>query len=105
MKTLHRLTLVVAIISGCAKPTQMKLISDARWSVGEAKNCTIDGQWNEGHCFPPSSKHPETYPYLVSVVFEKPLTFDAEHWAYNVVCRLDSFSHATCIQQQPQSKD
>lgn len=78
-------------------------MSDKAWPIGEAKDCTVDSKWKEAHCFPPTPEAvaAEKHDYLVSVRFEKPLVFDKEGWAYNVVCRLESSEHATCIQQSP----
>ena len=50
------------------------------------------------HCFPPTPEAlaaPKTN-YLVDVDFGKPVHFDAQKWAYDITCRLDSFEHATC---------
>jgi hypothetical protein len=82
---------------------RVKLVSDQPWAIGEAKPCSFDGQYMEMHCFPPT---PEAlaapkHDYLVDADFEKPVKFDAQHWAggnypYDIVCRLDSDKHATC---------
>ncbi len=92
---------VLASLCGCTRDEQIKLISDERWPIGEAKDCTVDRKWSEAHCFPPMREalSAKKHEYLVKVVFGKPLLFDQEGWAYNVTCRLDSSDHATCIQQ------
>jgi hypothetical protein len=56
----------------------------------------------EAHCFPPT---PEAvgatkYKYLVSATFDRPLRFDAQQWAYDITCRLDSPERATCQQNE-----
>jgi|HubBroStandDraft_6_1064221.scaffolds.fasta_scaffold1633028_1 hypothetical protein len=93
--------LLLALLSGCTKQEQIKLISDREWPFGEAKDCTLDDKWMEAHCFPPTPAglSAEKHDYLVSVRLKKPLVFDKEGWANNVVCRLDSSERATCIQQ------
>jgi hypothetical protein len=84
-----------------ANERQIKLISDQEWPVGEAKDCSVDSKWMEAHCFPPTREglSAKKHDYLVRVYLEKPLVFDKEGWAYNVVCRLENFERATCIQQ------
>jgi hypothetical protein len=86
-------------LAACRRPTSTyhaKLISDRPWPVGEARSCSFDGQWNELHCFPPAALSATKYAYLVNAEFDKPVQFDAQHWANDITCRLDSFEHATC---------
>ena len=54
----------------------------------------------EAHCFPPTPEGSaaEKYKYLVEPTFDKPPHFDAQQWAYDITCRLDSFERATCQQ-------
>jgi hypothetical protein len=103
-----------SLLAGCRSQAQthyrVTLTSDQPWSIGEAKPCSFDGKYMEMHCFPPTkdallaSKH---Y-YLVTANFDRPVDFDAQHWAggstypYNIVCRLDSVDHATCRYLPPQ---
>jgi len=91
----------VALLSlvSCRHPTSAyhaKLISDRPWPIGEARSCAFDGQWSEMHCYPPAALSAPKYDYLVSAEFDKPVQFDAQRWAYDITCRLDSFEHATC---------
>jgi len=50
------------------------------------------------HCFPSTTGAlaAPKFDYLVDADFGKPAHFDAQKWAYNITCRLDSFEHATC---------
>jgi hypothetical protein len=75
------------------------LVTDREWPVGEARTCSLDGQYKEGHCFPPNSLSATKFKYLVGVQFDEPVHFDAQHWAGlngEIVCRLDSYKDATC---------
>src|SRR5580692_514187 len=105
---LFALLLMSVGMTGCGHHGQARyrvtLVSDQPWAIGEAKPCSFDEKYMELHCFPPT---PEAiaapkHDYLVDADFEKPVKFDAQHWAggssypYNIVCRLDSFEHATC---------
>jgi hypothetical protein len=75
------------------------LASEREWPVGEARTCSLDGRYKEGHCFPPNSLSAPKFKYLVSVQFDKPVHFDSQHWAGlngEIVCRLDSYKDATC---------
>jgi len=94
---------VPACLCGCRKQEPIKLISDREWPIGEAKDCTVDRKWMEAHCFPPTREalSAEKHEYLVRIRLEKPLVFDNEGWAYNVVCRLESAERAMCLQQTP----
>jgi hypothetical protein len=97
------LVLIAAVAQGgCNKSTHRKvvLISDTPWPVGEAKECSFDGKWNEMHCFPPekASAYP-VHKYMVDADFDKPVQFDKEQWAYDLTCRLDSVEHAMCRHQ------
>lgn len=94
-------------MTGCghqARTTyRVRLVSDVPWPIGEAKPCSFDEQYMEMHCLPPT---PEAlaapkHDYLVDADFEKPVKFDAQHWAggiypYSIECRLDFYQHATC---------
>jgi hypothetical protein len=74
-------------------------VSDRDWPVGEARTCSLDGEYKEGHCFPPNNLSAPKFKYLVSVQFDRPVHFDAQHWAGlsgEIVCRLDSYKNATC---------
>lgn len=92
------------VLIGCNKPThyQAVLITDRPWPIGEARSCSFDGQWKELHCFPPEniSVTPK-YKYMVTADFDEPVDFDRDQWAYEIVCRLDSFKHATCRHSRP----
>ena len=105
--TMHRMITVpllvtcVVCLAGCQRHIRyrhVKLITDRPWSVGEARSCSFDGQWNEMHCFPatPEALAAPKYNYLVDADFDKAVHFDAQQWAYDITCRLDSFGHATC---------
>lgn len=92
---------MLASLAACSKPTSFyrtKLISDRPWPTGEARSCSFDGKWNEMHCVPPTpaALSAPKYDYLVAAEFNKPIQFDAQRWAYDITCRLDSFEHATC---------
>ena len=102
------IVILVLLAAGCGHRDQthyrVTLISDQPWTIGEAKPCSFDGDYQEMHCFPPTldaltaAKHD----YLVDADFDKPVKFDSGHWAggssypYDIVCRLDSYNHATC---------
>jgi hypothetical protein len=105
---LFGLLLAAVGVTGCGHQGQNRyrvtLVSDQPWTIGEAKPCSFDGESLEMHCFPPT---PEAlaapkHDYLVDADFDKPVKFDARHWAggnsypYDIVCRLDSYKHATC---------
>ncbi len=99
---------VAVVISGCSHRGQTRyrvtLVSDQPWTIGEAKSCSFDGQYMEMHCFPPTpaALSAPKHDYLVDADFDKPVAFNAQHWAggnsypYDIVCRLDSNKHATC---------
>jgi hypothetical protein len=107
MKSTLRL-LLCALLStsiGCQKRSQKyTLVTDRPWSVGEARTCSLDGKWKEGHCFAPENlASVQKYKYLVNTDFDSPVHFDAQQWAGlkgDMVCRLDSFEHATCTVQR-----
>lgn len=103
------LFVAVAFLVGCRSQTKtthyrVNLASEQSWSIGEAKPCSFDGQYMEMHCFPPTQEAlaATKHYYLVDVDFDRPVDFDSQHWAggstypYDIVCRLDSFEHATC---------
>ena len=66
------------------------------------------------HCFPPDKFGTPKKDYLVDADFDKPIIFDADHWAGipevktplnsnmagDINCRLDSFKHASCSLQK-----
>jgi hypothetical protein len=95
------------LLVGCSgHKEQYVLISDRQWSLGEARACSLDGQWKEGHCFPPSSLilPGKQYMYTVNVTFEDQPQFDKDHWAGldgRLICRLDSYERATCRIEKP----
>jgi len=100
---MKRIALLVAVLSalsdsGCQKPSgKYTLVSDRPWPVGEARTCTFDGKYREGHCFPPANLSAAKYKYLVDAEFDKPVHYDARKWSSDdIICRLDSFRHATC---------
>jgi hypothetical protein len=96
------LLLAVVVGIGCNKSTRLRvvLVSDSPWSPGEAKWCSLDGKWNEMHCFPPENiSAKDSHKYMVNADFDKPPRFDKEQWAHDIVCRLDSYEHATCQSQ------
>lgn len=86
------------LLAACNRPSryQAKLITERPWPPGEARSCSFDGQWKEMHCFPTTALSAPKYDYLVSAEFDKPVQFDAQRWAYDITCRLDSYEHATC---------
>jgi|HubBroStandDraft_4_1064222.scaffolds.fasta_scaffold406520_1 hypothetical protein len=88
-------------MAGCNKSTRLRvvLVTDSPWAVGEARSCSLDGEYNEGHCFTPQGLSAPKFKYLVDADFDKPLKFDKEKWAYDIVCRLDSSEHLTCESQ------
>jgi len=103
MKRLMVSVLCAVVLGGCSqqKPTyrNVKLITDQSWPVGEARWCSgFDGQWNEIHCFPPEQLSARKYNYLMDVYSGGPMQFDPQQWAYDITCRLDSFTRATCHQ-------
>lgn len=92
-------------LAGCGTASpRTDIVTAGTWTIGEAKSCTLDGKWNEMHCFPPAlSSDPDFkdfHHYLVDAKFESPVRFDDQKWAYDIVCRLESDQRATCIQQQ-----
>jgi hypothetical protein len=97
------LGVLFATAYGCRKQTdKYTLVSDRPWSVGEARTCSFDGKWKEGHCFQPKNVSDTNYKYLVDIDFDRPLHFDDQQWAglnNDITCRLDSFEHATCHTQ------
>ena len=104
------IVLCVAIFTGCSqqKPTyrNVKLVTDSSWPIGEARWCSgFDGQWNEIHCFPPEKLSAPKTDYLVDVYSDGPMHFDAQQWAYDITCRLDSFKSATCHQAASKKKE
>jgi hypothetical protein len=115
MKTTVVITLLAIFgTAGCAHQTRYRvtLVSDQPWVIGEAKPCYFDEDYMQMHCFPPT---PEAlaapkHDYLVDADFAQPVKFDAQHWAggnsypYDIVCRLDSYNHATCLNHDSPAK-
>ncbi len=95
---------LLILMGGCRSGSthlRVTLVSDRPWPIGEARTCSaLDGKWMEAHCFPPTPEGSaaEKYKYLVEATFDKPPHFDAQQWAYDITCRLDSFERATCQQ-------
>ncbi len=92
-------TIAVAVYFFSRRGETYTLVSEREWPVGEARTCSLDGKYKEGHCFPPNSLSAPKFKYLVSVQFDKPVHFDAQHWAGlngEIVCRLDSYKDAAC---------
>jgi hypothetical protein len=108
LRFLFGLLLAAVGLTGCSHQSQTRfratLVSDRPWAIGEAKPCSFDGEYLEMHCFlpMPEALAAPKHDYLVDTDFEKPVKFDARHWAggnsypYNIVCRLDSYQHAFC---------
>ena len=106
-RSLFGLLLAAVGMIGCGHLGQtryrVRLISLEPWTIGEAKPCSFDGQFMELHCFTPTpdALAAPKHNYLVDADFDKAVNFDEQHWAggsypYNIVCRLDSYEHATC---------
>ena len=59
MKRIALLAVIQATLFGlgCQKHSHPKytLVSDRPWPIGEARTCTFDGEYREGHCFPPTN--------------------------------------------------
>jgi hypothetical protein len=110
------LLLLVLAANAQDKPKTQKtysnvtLVTDKPWKVGEARWCSFDGKYVEMHCFPPDKLGVPKTNYLVDVDFDKPPKFDKDNWAGNerptvlsktlagsISCRLDSFKHASCV--------
>jgi hypothetical protein len=95
---------------GQTKPAQpaFTLVSLQRLAVGEAYDCpSIDMQWLEAHCFPPTKENLQApkHKYLVKITFDKPVEADKDGWAYDFTCRLDSYKKATCrVNKQTKSE-
>ena len=89
-------------LHGQDKPPQsltITLVSVQQMKIGEAYDCpSIDMQWLEAHCFPPTkeSLNAPKHKYLVRAVFDKPVQPDKSGWAWDFTCRLDSYKEATC---------
>jgi len=81
------------------EPRTITLVSVTKMNVGEAYDCpSIDMQWFEAHCFPPTKENLNApkHKYLVKVTFDKPVETDKDGWAWDFTCRLDSYKTATC---------
>jgi hypothetical protein len=82
-----------------AKTISITLVSVQRMKIGEAYDCpSIDMQWLEAHCFPPTRENLDApkHKYLVRAAFDKPIETDKNGWAWDFTCRLDSYKEATC---------
>jgi len=78
---------------------QLTLVSVQKMVVGEAYDCpSIDMQWLEAHCFPPTKENLNApkHKYLVKVTFDGIVETDKNGWAWDFTCRLDSYKAATC---------
>jgi hypothetical protein len=67
------------------------LVSDRPWPAGEARTCSLDSKWKEGHCFPPNKLDVPKYKYLVDATLDESIRFDKDGWAGldgSIVCRL-----------------
>jgi hypothetical protein len=62
-------------------------------AIGEAKPCSFDGVYMEMHCFPPTQEAlaAPKHENLVDADFEKPVKFDARHWAGGAYPYPDAF--------------
>jgi hypothetical protein len=104
MKHLVILTVMATSFAvGQAKPAQtqptLTIVSVQPLVMGEAYDCpSIDMQWMEAHCFPPTKENLQApkHKYLVKVTFDRPVEADKDGWAYDFTCRLDSYKAATC---------
>jgi hypothetical protein len=104
MKRTVLLLLLTSFAIGQAKPTQptqpsLTIISVRPLVVGEAYDCpSIDMQWMEAHCFPPTKENLQApkHKYLVKVTFDRPVEADKDGWAWDFTCRLDSYKTASC---------
>jgi hypothetical protein len=90
-----------SLVLGQAKPTQPQftIVSAQRLTVGEAFDCpSIDMQWLEAHCFPPTKENLQApkHKYLVTISFDRAVEADKDGWAWDFTCRLDSYKTATC---------
>ena len=90
--------LLVAVgMTGCGHRSQTRyrvsLISDQTWPIGEAKPCSFDGMYMEMHCITPTQEAlaAPKYDYLVDADFNKPVKFDAQHWAGGAYPYPDAF--------------
>lgn len=84
---------------GCSSPKQQtyKFVTDHPWPVGEARLCTLDGQFHQAHCFPPENLFTTEKVFYIVTTTLVDVKFDSNQWGYGVTCRLDSYSTATCI--------
>jgi len=91
-------------VLGQTKPPQARqptftLVSVQKLALGEAYDCpSIDMQWFEAHCFPPTKENLQApkHKYLVKITFGKTVEADKDGWAWDFTCRLDSYKEATC---------
>jgi len=103
MKHVLLILLTATFMCGQDKPASrtldITLVSVIKMNVGEAYDCpSIDMQWLEAHCFPPTKENLNApkHKYLVTATFDKPLEADKNGWAWDFTCRLDSHKTATC---------
>src|ERR1700737_1228630 len=86
MKRLGWILLLMSLTDwGAAQtPVQMDLITDTPWPDHLTRFCTIDGKYNEAHCFPSelvSRQGQDFYHYDAEVVLEPSVRFDKDQWA------------------------
>lgn len=104
MKRTALLLLLTSFAIGQASPTQptqpsLTIVSVRPLVVGEAYDCpSIDMQWMEAHCFPPTKENLQApkHKYLVKVTFDRTVEADKDGWAWDFTCRLDSYKAASC---------
>jgi len=105
MKTIiTALALVFLSGVGCARApfsiryVNVTLMTSQPWPVGLAKTCFVQGDSADNmrmHCAAFGDRGPEDGTlYLVDASFNKPIRNPGG--VFGVVCRLDSFEHATC---------
>src|SRR5258708_36054067 len=104
MKSQYVIAVIVvcSLLAGCSlkRSERYTLVSDHPWPVGEARTCSLDAKWKEGHCFPPNKLDIPKYKYLVHATFDESIRFDEDGWAGldgSIICRLDSAEKATGI--------
>jgi hypothetical protein len=101
---------VCSLLAACSlkRSERYTLVSDRPWPVGEARTCSLDNKWKEGHCFPPANLGTTKYKYLVDATLDESIRFDKDGWAGldgSIICRLDSTEKATCIVEGPRGSE
>lgn len=92
------LLLAAVAITGCGHHARylrrITLMTDQPWTIGEARTCSFIDTYQKAMRCPTAGETGAEHEYLVDAEFNKmpPVTTE---W-YGVVCRLDSFTHATC---------